>query len=412
VSAPGRRDRARLCTRRATTRVAVLLSAVSGGAGSWPVGAVAEEAAAPAASSDSHRDAEGFVIASPDGQDRLRVGLDTIYKLEPRFRNGDSQNRDAIYAVRPYVKGNVLRTWIRYLTEAELAQNPPYLLYSYLEVQPRPEIGVRVGQQDTPFSRHENFGVMRVLFPETDTVAEYFWTGRDKGVTVFGTLGNERVDYWAGVYGGSPLRQFTTIAGNYVVEARLTVNPMGRMPDSEFAYALPGAPSMTRVSFTLQGYYGKVQDATENFNANTFDFQATATGKTNREGAGALDLWLLAGPISVYSEAYLRQTDPAGAPGYQSIGAWGQVGVRILPARLDAAVRASWANPSIDLDDDRFLSGEAQAACYIAAPRLIFKLRYGISDQRSPGSAALGAVTLPATAGRTQVATLQVNLAL
>ena len=108
---------------------------------------------------------------------------------------------------------------------------------------------------------------------ETDTVADYFWTGRDKGITVFGALASDRLDYFAGVYGGSPLRQFTTIAGNYVVDARATVNPMGRMPGSEFAYALASASSDTRVSFTLQGYYGKVQDATENFNANTFDFR-------------------------------------------------------------------------------------------------------------------------------------------
>ena len=79
---------------------------------------------------------------------------------------------------------------------------------------------------------------------------------------------------------------------------------------------------------------------------------------------------------------------------------------------MDAAVRLSWTNPSTDLDDDRFLAGEAQVAWYVAAPALIVKLRYGISDQQSPGSAALGAVTLPATAGRTQVGTLQVNLAL
>jgi hypothetical protein len=411
VSTLGRGFRAWSRAPRATG-VAVLVLAVPGGAGFWPGGAVADEAAAPCASNGGHSATEGFFIASPDGQSHLRVGLAAIYKLEPRTLNGDWQNRDAIYAARPYLSGTVLRPWIRFLTETELAANPPYLLYSYLEVQPRAEIGVRVGQQDTPFSRHEGFGVMSTLFPETDTVADYFWTGRDKGIMVFGALANDRLDYFAGVYGGSPLRQFTTIAGNYVVDARATVNPMGRMPGSEFAYALAGASSDTRVSFTLQGYYGKVQDATENFNPNTFDFQATAAGKTNREGAGGVDFWLLSGPVSAYTEAYWRRTEPAGASAYQSIGALGQVGVRILPGRLDAAVRGSWANPSTDLADDRFLAGEAQVALYIAAPALIVKLRYGIDDQRSPGTAALGAVTLPATAGRTQVATLQVNLAL
>ncbi len=416
MSIPGGGARARPCTPRARG-VVVLLSAISGSAGSWPAAAGAEQTATPSALlggylPGGYRPEEGLYFASPDGETRLRVGLDAVYRLEPRTLNGEWQNRDAIYAVRPFLSGTVFRHWIRFLTETELAQNPPYLLYSYLEVRPRPEIGVRIGQQDTLISRHENFGVMKTLFPETDTVAEYFWTGRDKGIMAFGALANDRVDYFAGVYGGSPLRQFTTIAGNYVVEARVTVNPMGRMLDSEFAYALETAPLAPRVSFTLQGYYGKVQDAVENFNPNTFNFQPTATGMTDREGAGGVDVWVLAEPVSAYAEAYGRRTDPAGGPAYTSVGAWGQVGVRILPRRLDAAIRGSWTNPSTGLTDDRFLSGEAQVAWYVAAPSLIVKLRYGIGDQHSPGSAALGAVTLPAVAGRTQVGTLQVNLAL
>ena len=401
----------RSCSPRATG-VAVLVSAVSGSAGFWPAAASAEQTAAPSALIGGYGPADGFFVASPDGENRLRAGLNAIYKLEPRTLNGEWQNRDAIYAARPFLSGTVFRRWIRFLTEAELAQNPPYLLYSYLEVRPRAEIGVRIGQQDTLISRHENFGVMQALFPETDVVAEYFWTGRDKGITVFGALADERVDYYAGIYGGSPLRQFTTLAGNYVLEARATVNPMGRMPESEFAYALADAQAAPRVSFTLQGYYGKVEDATENFNPNTFNFQPMATGMTDREGAGGLDVWVLAGPVSAFSEAYWRRTDPAAGPAYQSIGAWGQIGLRVLPRQLDAAIRASWANPSTALGGDRFLGGEIQVAWYVAAPALIVKLRYGVSDQRSPGSAALGAVTLPAAVGRTQVGTLQVNLAL
>jgi hypothetical protein len=70
--------------------------AVPGGAAFWPGGAVADEAAAPSASIDAHPATEGFFIASPDGQNHLRVGLDAIYKLEPRTLNGDWQNRDAI----------------------------------------------------------------------------------------------------------------------------------------------------------------------------------------------------------------------------------------------------------------------------------------------------------------------------
>lgn len=355
---------------------------------------------------------EGFFIASPDGDFKLRPGLVAVYKLEPRWLDGTSQNRDAIYAARPSLSGNVVRSWIHFLTEVELAQNPPYLLYAYVDVRPWRQLGFKLGQQDTPFSRHENYGLARILLPQTDTVAGYFWTGRDKGLTAHGTLGPDLFDYAAGVYGGSPLRQFTTIAGNYVIDGRVTVNPLGKPRDAEFAYVLEEAPAPFRPSFTLQGYYGKVQSASENFDSDTFNFQAMPTGMTTRQAAAGADISLQASRLVFLSEGYVRRTTPATGARYTSLGAWGQLGVLLLPARLDVAVRLSWANPSTSLGDDRLLIGEAQVAWYIRAPTLILKLRYGYSDQQSPGMTALGAVTLPATVGRLQIVTLQINLAL
>jgi hypothetical protein len=355
---------------------------------------------------------ERFTLESPDGAYRLKLGLDTAYKFEPRFVNGQSQNRDTIYAVRPSLRGNAVRPWLRFLLEVELAQNPPYLLYSHLEIRPIPAFGIRVGQQNTPFSRHENRGFTRILFPDTDAVAEYFWTGRDKGLTAFGDLGSDRVDYEAGIYAGSPLRQFTTVAGNYVLEGRLAVNPLGKPSDTEFAYALGSDPAPSRLSVAVQGYYGRVQTASENFNPNTFKFDVAPSGVTTREAAGGADLIFESRRVVLLAEAYARRTTPEAAATYTSLGAWGQIGVLLLPRALDLALRASWANPSTAIDGARFLSGEAQIAWYVSAPVLIVKLRYGLGDQQSPGTAQLGGVDLPARAGRLQIVTLQVNLAL
>jgi hypothetical protein len=372
----------------------------------------ADGEAGPAASVAGFEPEHGFFLRSGDGAWALRPGLSAAYKLEPKYLDGQSQDRDTIYAVRPFLSGSVVKPWIRFLTEAELAQNPPYLLYSYLEIAPLAAIGLRIGQQNTLFSRHENFGFTRILFPDTDAVAEYFWTGRDKGLTAFGDLAADRVRYEAGLYAGSPLRQFTTIAGNYVAEGRIALNPLGKPIDAEYAYVVGAEPAPLRLSFALQGYYGRVQSATENFNPNTFKFQTQASGMTTKEGAGGADLVLQSRLVVLLAEGYGRRTTPEGSGGYTSFGVWGQVGVLIWPRRLDAAVRVSWANPSTALSQDRFLGGEAQIAWYVSVPTLIVKLRYGISDQQSPGSAALGAVSLPATAGRLQLATLQVNLAL
>lgn len=354
---------------------------------------------------------KGFVLRSPDDSYLLRVGLQAAYRVEPTYLDGKSQDRTAILSARPSVGGSFVRPWITFLTTAELADNPPYLLYSYIDVRPVQELGVRFGQQDTPFSRHENFGLYRIIFPETGPVSGYFWSGRDKGITLYGSLA-ERFDYWAGLYAGSPLRQFTTIAGNYVGEARITVNPMGKMGDAEYAYVLGDGPAPWRVSFTLQGYVGKIQSATQNFDPNSFLFTTTASGMTTKQETGGADIFLQSSRVVFLTEGYVRRTDPLdGSASYTSVGAWAQLGVLIIRQRLDAAVQGDWADPSTSLSNDRFLAGEGQVTYYVKAPMLILKLRYAYADQQTPGTTALGSVKLPGNAGRTQLITFQVNLA-
>jgi len=352
----------------------------------------------------------GFALTTPSGGYALRVGLQAAFKAEPKFRDGTSQDRTPIVSTRPVIAGSLLRPWITFLAAAELADNPPYLLYTYLDVRPVSAFGLRVGQQDTPFSRHENFGLYRVLLPETGPVPGYFWSGRDKGVTAYGSI-VDRLDYYAGFYGGSPLRQYTTIAGNYVVEARLTANPMGKMGDAEYAYALGDTPLPTRVSFTLQGYTGKIQSATENFDPSSFQDTAMPSGVTTKQWTGGADFFLQSSRVTFLTEGYARRTIPTdGSASYTSVGAWAQLGVLILPRWLDVAVRGGWTDPSTSLSNDRFLGADGQVACYVKAPTLILKLRYAYADQQTPGMTALGPVKLPATAGTTQLITLQSNL--
>jgi hypothetical protein len=369
---------------------------------------MAEETNAPALG--GHDPGRGFVVKTPDDAYQLRVGLQAAYRFEPTYLDGESQDRIAILSVRPAIAGTAVRPWITFFTSAELANDPPYLLFSWIDLRPVNELAVRIGQQNTPFSRHETFGLYRSLFPETGPVPAYFWTGRDKGITVYGSVA-ERLDYWAGLYAGAPLGQFKTIPGNYVGEGRVTVNPMGQMGDAEFAYALGDDPIPTRVSFTLQGYVAKLQSSAENFDPDPFLLTPMPPRMSMMHQAGGADVFFQSRRVMFLSEAYARRTEPpGGAPHYTSVGAWGQASVLLVRRWVDFAVQGAWANPSTSLSKDRFLSGEGQVTYYVKAPTLILKLRYAYADQQTPGMAALGAVTLPGTPGREQLVTVQVNL--
>jgi hypothetical protein len=354
----------------------------------------------------------GFVIQSPDAAYRLRVGLVAAYKFEPVYVNGSFQDRNAFFVMRPFLGGNFFKEWIHFWTSFEFASNPPFLLDSYVEIAPWKEFQLRIGQQWTPFDRHEYFGPQEILFPEWAPVSEYFWTGRDKGVTAMGTLAGQ-LDYWLGVYSGTPLRQFNALPGNYLLEARLTWNPLGSMGATEFPYIVSEGPAPFRVSATIQGYYGNVQEATENFNPSTFRFEAMANGEKTKEGAGAADLWLQGPCFTVFLDGFIRRTEPHIGASYTSVGVWGQVGVPLVTKTLDIATRINWLNASTDLSNDGFYSIEGQLAYYVShSPGLVVKLRYAYGHQNSPGEDALGAVQLITTPGNTQIGTLQLNLAL
>ena len=357
---------------------------------------------------------EGFAIKSTDGQFKLRIGLQVAYKFEPRWLDGESQDRRTFFVARPILEGHIFKDWIRYWTSFEFASNPPFLLDSYVELQPEPEFGLRIGQQYTPFSRHEYFGPQQILFPEWAPVAEYFWTGRDKGVTVLGTLGEGVLDYWAGVYSGTPLRQFTALQGSWVAEARLTVSPMGPVAANEAMYITSEEPVPLRASFTVQGYAGDLQLAEENFNPSSFRFDVAATGDSREQLAGGADIWLQGPRFTVLIEGYARRTNPSGDDAsFTSLGAWGQVGYMLLDRTLDLGVRGNWLDASDELSDDSLYTIEGQLGYYpLHTQNLVLKLRYGYGKQDSPGDDALGAVPLFAPEGEFHILTAQLGLAL
>ncbi len=358
---------------------------------------------------------EGFAIKSLDDEFKLRVGLQAAYRFEPYWRDGDSQNRRTFFVLRPFLEGHVFRKWIRYWTSFEFAGNPPYLLDSFVEIQPEPEIGLRIGQQWSPISRHEYYGPQQILFPEWAIVADYFWPGRDKGVTVMGTFLGETtpIEYWAGVYSGTPLRQFTAIDGNYVLIGRVTASPLGPAAANEALYITSKDPVPFRVSFTVQGYLAKLQSATENFNPSSFRFDVEPSGETKRQNAGSVDVWLQGERFTFLAEGYLRNTDPEGAANSRNeVGVWGQAGVMLIDRTVDAGVRLSFIDPSSKVDDDRFFAVEGQLGYYpFHNQNLVVKLRYAYGHQDTPPEADAGRVSLPAPTGDNQLVTLQLGLA-
>ncbi len=355
----------------------------------------------------------GFHIQSADGNYMMRVALTAALKFEPAWTEGEKDLRGSLAFVRPSIRGNFFKPWFRYSVAMELARENAFLLSANVEVQPWDEFGARYGQQGTPVSRHTSFAPQNIFFPDYAAVSGFFWSGRQRGLTLFGSLGEGVLDYWAGIYGGSPILESQNDPDNYIAEGRVTVSPWGAINANELPFTPDGEGLPTLASFTLQGYHGKLQTDVENYNPTNSVLDPLPIVISRKMTTGGADVWFQSGPVIAFVEYFYRHIEDEGVlPGYNSQGVWGQVMVDVYENMFGVGGRFNWINPNMDVSSDRVLEGEAQVAWFIDAPELVLKLRYAILDQKEPDPADLDAgYQIPFIAGTTNVITLQLTMA-
>ena len=360
---------------------------------------------------------EGFRIQSPDRNWRLRIGIQMAAFYEPQFTpSGNDWSNFGFGYVRPRINGNLVRPWLEYWCSFELSRFPPFLLDCYLDARPWKVFGIRGGQFSTPQSRHMYLGPQEVLFPDRATTADYFWTGRDRGVQLIGET--NYIDYYASFTAGTTLTQTSTVPGNFQVIGRVDINPLGRMGTTEMPWVASDDPVPFRFSFALQGAYGRVNPNGVGFNSTAFLVLKQQGERT--QGIGAVDLLVQWKRFGFFGELYGRRIEPRDVPTlpFTQFGGWAQAHYTFYRRILDAAVRFDWINPNTSLANAQLFAGEAQLAWFIVGTSLALRLRYGVAKQQDPGPAPaadpefLTTVGLPIPPQTEHLITLQVQLAL
>jgi hypothetical protein len=259
-----------------------------------------------------------------------------------------------------------------------------------------------------------DFAPHNIFFPDYAGVATFFWSGRQRGLTLFGRLGEDVLSYWAGIFGGSPLLEAQNDPDNYIIEGRVALNPMGLPNRNELPFTPERESLPTRASFAVTGYHGKLQTSVDNYNPSNSVLNPLPILVSRTMTTIGGDVWFQSGPFIGTVEYYYRHLeDEDPLPGYSSQGVWGQVMLDVYRRMFGVGARFNWLNPNMEVSSDRVLEGEGQVAWFINPPHLVLKLRYALLDQKQPDPAALGpGYQLPFIPGTTNVVTLQLTMEL
>lgn len=274
---------------------------------------------------------------------------------------------------RPVLRGKLLRPWIQYFIQPELAGRSATLLDAEITIQPHPAIGVRVGQFLTPFSREFLVPPFRLLFPDFAPSNVFFRDNRDLGAMVFGMPADGHLEYYAGVFNGNGINQVPG-GGRIMAIARLAANLRGKPVYSETPQFDDTQP---QVSIGINGTYGR------------HDLPLDAGGPPTVPAEVApyatvgLDLALSRGACVLQTEGYARWQQLSGGATVWAAGGYLHGGCFVYRRYLQLAARGDVIDANVVTSAVIKSQAEALFVYYVRGNHLKLLLRYAYGNTRS-----------------------------
>ncbi|MBX3223442.1 MAG: hypothetical protein KF795_23215 [Labilithrix sp.] len=342
---------------------------------------------------------KGVGVASADGNDSLGVHL--LVQARYEHVEGDRPREDGfrVALARPALRGVAFRKWLSYFVQWELAGASPSLLDAEVVVQPLPEVGLKVGQFLTPFSREFLVPPGALLFPDFSPSNVLFRDNRDTGAMVLGRAFDGRLEYYAAAVNGNGINRGGNDNAELEWVSRIAVNAFGQNPYTEMPQLVTREPGL---ALGVNASHAEVEQTVTTVDpaTNASTVRRLGSSPTTKLGADAL---FHAGPFSLQIEGYSRATQAVGGWARTSgRGGFAQAGLFVIGRTLEIAARgdlvdadATHAGPL----DKRIDGG---LAYYVKGDHVKLQLRYAWAS--SPSGAS------PSPKGTSNAVTLQAQL--
>jgi len=188
---------------------------------------------------------------------------DDTVKLPGTENPGDARGSFRIRRAKLKFEGWFYHPWLSYEVQTNWPGISSSNLGNYLEdanlnwdlTKGKKRFMVKLGQYKVPFGLQELTSSGSQQFVDRSLVSNSFFRGRDTGVSVWGVLGNNKLEYRAGLFNGGGLTRPANDNGKFQYNARVTFQPNGAVPlgtysgahqsESDFETARLGKPIFT-----------------------------------------------------------------------------------------------------------------------------------------------------------------------
>lgn len=245
-----------------------------------------------------------------------------------------------------------------------LANKPgPDLRDLYFDLTRQPWASVRLGQFKAPLGMQEMTSSGDQEFVDRSIASAAFAPSRQQGVMLWGTSYAKKFGYEAGVFNGNARNVSVNDNPGYMYVGRVHWDPMGEYKLSESSVDHP-----EKALWTIGAAY--MLSTTESSLLKT----AQELSQDTLEGFFAFKLKRL----YVLADYYARTQEQTGtAPDVDSTGAIAQVGVFLVPRKLEVAARWSELDPNTDVDDNVQTESRIVFGYYFSKHDLKFQADYG-----------------------------------
>lgn len=312
----------------------------------------------------------GLVIESPTAQLELHGYAWLRAKTDSRV-GGETDVEVSVPVGRIFVQGAVLNSKLHFFAQPEFAGERVKLLDLFAEWRFGPSLQIRGGQFRTPYSRAFITPLTNLELPTRGLVIDQFGLGRDTGVMASGLLADNRLHYDFAIVNGATINDRQGDRDAPAVIARTELRLGDSVPYDE-------APSLTMddprgIAIGVGGAFSRrsIKDA-------------NGTSGEELWNASA-DLAWMHGPVSLRMEGFLRSAH--GSPRVaHAVGVYSQLGVFVIPRRLEVGGRAGWLTDGPDVQTyEAFLTSYWKSGALFLGHHLKTILAYRFDSRDATG---------------------------